>query len=159
MAVGAAEACTEGVTTPRISQTTLPTGQAHPGRARLIAAAVIAALAVVILIPALIDPVEGSIPVVLGGLLLLGAWLIGRVPMPALTWIAWTVTFVSGALTLAVVGIWPELTRNAQGAGPFSLPPAILVPLIVYEIGVVATIVGAVWNASRIGRAARRHPR
>ena len=124
-------------------------------------AAILAALAVVVFIPGLIDPVEGSIPIVLGGILLLAAWLLGRVHMPPLAWIAWTVTFVSGALTLALVGIWPELTVEARGTGlgPFSLPPAILVPLIVYELGVVATIVGAVWNASRIGRAARHHPR
>lgn len=159
MACTRGSACTDGVTTSRIAPAGSDAVHAHPGRARIISAAVIAALAVVVFIPGLIDPVEGSIPVVLGGLLLLAAWLIGRVPMPPLAWIAWVVTFVSGAITLAVVGIWPELTAEVRGLGPFSLPPAILVPLIVYEIGVLATIVGAVWNASRIGRAARRHPR
>ena len=159
MACASGSACTDGVTTSRIPDAGAPAAQAHPGRARLITATLIASIAVVVFIPGLIDPVEGSIPVVLGGLLLLAAWLIGRVPMPPLAWIAWVITFASGAITLAVVGIWPELTAEVRGLGPFSLPPAILVPLIVYELGVVTTIVGAVWNASRIGRAARHHPR
>lgn len=147
------------MTTSRISDTGVTAVHAHPGRARLIIATMLAVLSVVVFIPALIDPVEGSIPVVLGGILLLATWLIGRVPMPPLAWIAWAVTFVSGAVTLAIVGIWPELTVGVRGLGPFSLPPAILVPLIIYEIGVVATIVGAVWNSSRVWRTARHHPR
>ena len=111
------------MTTSRISDTGVTAVHAHPGRARLIIATMLAVLSVVVFIPALIDPVEGSIPVVLGGILLLATWLIGRVPMPPLAWIAWAGTFVSGAVTLAIVGIWPELTVGVRGLGPFSLPP------------------------------------
>jgi hypothetical protein len=128
-------------------------------RARLIASAVVAYLAALVLIPGLIDPVEGSLPVLLGGLLLLASWLIGRVRMPRLAWIAWIITFASGVVTLAVVILWRDLTEGSTGEGIGALHPAVLIPLIVYEVGVLATIAGAVWNAVRITRHAHRRAR
>lgn len=125
-------------------------------RARVIIAAVIAYLAVLILLPGLIDPVEGSVPLLLAGLLMLVGWLIGRVAVPRLAWIAWIVAFVSGAGTLAIVILWRDLAEGTTGEGMFALHPAILIPLIVYEVGVLVTIAGAVWNAVRLTRHAIR---
>ena len=144
---------------PAPTRLALPAAPAHPGHGRLVGAAVVAVLAIPVLVPGLIDPVEGALPVLLAGMLLVAAWLLGRVPMPPLAWIAWGATVVSGAATLVVVGLRPELTAEAAGAGPFALPPAILVPLIAYELGVVATIIGSVWYASRVVRRANRHRR
>lgn len=127
----------------------------HVSRTRVIAAAVVAYLAAIVLIPGLIDPVEGSLPLIIGGALLLASWLIGRVHMPALTWMAWIVTFTSGAVTLVVVLIRQDFTSGSAGEGILSLHPAILIPLIVYELGVMVTIGGAVWNAVRLTRHAR----
>jgi hypothetical protein len=132
-------------------------GPSAVSRARLITAAVVAGLAAIVLIPGLIDPVEGSLPVILGGLLLLASWLIGRVTMPRLAWISWIVTFLSGASTLIIVISWRDLTEGSAGEGIGALHPAVLIPLIVYEVGVLTTIAGAVWNATRITARARRH--
>lgn len=114
---------------------------------------VLSILTVPILVLGLIDPLEGGIAMLIGGALTVVTWLVSRVPVPRLEWIAWLTAFISGGLALlGAVLLWQQ-----SPGGPEGMPWWVLVPLVVYEIAVAATIAGGVWFVARHVRALRHH--
>lgn len=114
--------------------------------ARHVIALVLAALTVPVLALGILDPMEGGMAMLAAGVMILLTWLVGRVPVPRLEWIGWVATVVVGAVTLAAaVVLWNEGV-TAPGRG---LPWWLAVLLVIYEVGVVATFAGGVWNVVR----------
>lgn len=124
-------------------------------RGRYWAGLVLSVLTMPLLILGLIDPLEGGIALLAAGALLAITRLVGRVPLPRLTWVAWVTAAASGsiALTGAVIR-WDQ----ERGVGPEGLPWWIVVPLVAYEIAVVLSIVGGGWYVVRHIRALSGHP-
>lgn len=122
--------------------------------ARHVIGLVLAILTVPVLALGMFDPLEGGLAMLVAGGLLLVTWLVSRVPVPRLEWIAWTATIgvASAALTSAV------LLRTAEVTGPGLGLPWWLVGLIaLYEVGVVVTFAGGIWYSLRLLRTVRDH--
>jgi len=122
-------------------------------RIRHIAAGVVAAMALPVLALGLIDPLEGGMALLVAGALVLGTWLISRVPVPRLEWIAWLVAIVVGVLTIALAVTLPEESRSTGEGGLLSLSPWLIAGLVSYETAVLATIAGGVQYVVRLIRA------
>ena len=52
---------------------------------------VLAVLTLPLLVLGIFDPIEGGVAMLLAGILLLATWLVSRIPVPRLEWIAWPV--------------------------------------------------------------------
>lgn len=115
-------------------------------RGRHWAGLVLSVLTMPPLVLSLIDPLEGGMALLVAGVMLTMTRLIGNVPLPRLTWVAWVTAAVCGAVALAGAVIrWNEL----GGMGPEGMPWWIVVPLIAYEVAAVLTIVGGGWYVVR----------
>lgn len=111
-------------------------------RARRIIGAVIACVMVLVLVPGLIDPLEGGIALLLGGILAGFAWILGRTPLPRLGWISWLAAVGVGVLAIAIAVLTDPGTRAQEGLA--GLPPILLLLLAGYEAAVLLTIAGGV---------------
>ena len=98
---------------------------------------VLSVLTMPLLMLGLIDPLEGGIALLAAGAMLAVTRLVGAVPLPRLTWVAWVTAAALGAIALVGAMIRWEQER---GVGPEGLPWWIVVPLIGYEIAVVLSI-------------------
>lgn len=116
-------------------------------RARHTIGLVLSILTMPVLALGLIDPLEGGIALLAAGILILVTWLVGRVPVPRLEWIAWVSTAVVGAAALgAAMVLW---NAGITGPGGQGLPWWLVVLLVAYELGVVVTFAGGIWNIVR----------
>lgn len=115
---------------------------------------VLSVLTMPLLMLGLIDPLEGGIALLAAGAMLAVTRLVGAVPLPRLTWVAWVTAAALGAIALVGAMIrW----KQERGVGPEGLPWWIVVPLIGYEIAVVLSIVGGGWYVVRYVRTLTRH--
>ncbi len=115
---------------------------------------VLAILTIPVLALGLFDPMEGGVAMLVAGLLILGTWLVSRVPVPRLEWMSWaaTVGVAMVAIASAVVS-W-----TTEGTGPGRNVPWWLVTLIaLYELGVVVTFVSGILYAVRLLHVVRDH--
>lgn len=122
--------------------------------ARHVIGLVLGILTIPVLALGIFDPLEGGMAMLMAGAIIVATWLISRVPVPRLEWVAWVATAaLSGtALTSAV------LLRTAEVTGPGLGIPWWLVALIAgYELGVVVTFAGGVWYVVRLLRVVRDH--
>lgn len=110
--------------------------------ARRIIGAAIACVMVLVLVPGLIDPLEGGVALLLGGILAALAWLLGRTPLPRLGWISWSVAVGVGILAVAIATLTDPGTRAQEGLT--GLPPILILLLAGYEAAVLLTIAGGV---------------
>lgn len=128
-------------------------------RTRRIIAIVVAIAAVPLVVLGLIDPLEGGIALL--GAIVLGliAWLLSRVPVPRLAWIAAAATVVVGAVTIALavadIPIDPQPTTGTVGA-PGGIPLAAL--NWVWRVGVLVTLAGTVLYIVRLFQSLRTAP-
>ena len=115
---------------------------------------VLAVLTVPLVLLGLIDPLEGGVAMLVAGALVLLTWLVSRIPVPRLEWIAWTATTSLAVVTVAVASVlWNQGITQTQGLAWW------MWGLIgVYTVGVLATIAG---NVQYIVRHVRtlRHPK
>ncbi len=123
--------------------------------ARRIIGACIACLMVLVFVPGLIDPLEGGVALLLGGILAGLAWLIGRTPLPRLGWISWSVAIAVGGLAIAIATLTDPGTRAQEGLT--GLPPVLILLLAGYEAAVLLTIAGGVRYAIACIQRARAH--
>ena len=125
---------------------------AHP-TARHIIGLVLAVLTVPLVLIGLIDPLEGGLAMLVAGALVLATWLVSRIPVPRLEWIAWTATTSLAVVTVAIASVlWNQGITQTQGLSWW------MWALIgVYTIGVLATLAGGVQYVVRHVRALR-HP-
>lgn len=125
---------------------------AHP-TARHIIGLVLAILTVPLVLLGLIDPLEGGVAMLVAGALVLLTWLVSRIPVPRLEWIAWTATTSLAVVTVAVASVlWNQGITQTQGLAWW------MWGLIgVYTVGVLATIAGSVQYIVRHVRTLR-HP-
>jgi hypothetical protein len=116
-------------------------------RVRHTIALVLSILTVPVLALGIIDPMEGGMAMLAAGILILVTWLVGRVPVPRLEWIAWVSTVAVGAVALgAAMVLWDA---GITGPGGQGLPWWLVVLLVAYELGVVVTFAGGIWNVVR----------
>jgi membrane-bound ClpP family serine protease len=118
--------------------------------ARRIAGLVLGILTVPVLILGLMDPVEGGVALLVGGVLLLLTLLVSRVPMPRLAWIPWLSALAFGAASLIAV---------AQYYPWRDYPWWIWALVIGYELAAAVTAAGGVVYVVRIARRLRRDRR
>ncbi|HAN71212.1 MAG TPA: hypothetical protein DCQ36_06440 [Actinobacteria bacterium] len=98
----------------------------------------------------LIDPMEGGVALLVAGAFLLVTWLVSRVPVPRLEWIAWCATMTVAAIAVAAGSIMWIQGITGPGRG---LPWWLIVLMVAYEVGVVITIAGhGFFIARHIGR-------
>jgi hypothetical protein len=110
-------------------------------RTRRIIGLVIAVVALPFLVFGLIDPLEGGISLLAAIVLGIAAWLISRVPVPRLAWIAMLVTVVLGAVTLGIaIFAVPVETGPDTVAAPLS--GGLVVWNWLYRVGVLVTVAG-----------------
>ena len=72
-------------------------------RTRQIVGLILGILTVPVLIVGLMDPIEGGVALLVGGALVVIVFLVSRVPMPRLLWIAWLSAVAFGAASLIAV--------------------------------------------------------
>jgi hypothetical protein len=121
-------------------------------RTRHVIGLILSALTVPMLVLGLLDPMEGGLAMLAAGTLLLVTWLVSRVPVPRLEWIAWVATVALAAVTIAVAG----LLWNADVTGPGrGLPWYLWAMIIGYEAGVLVTLAGGVMYVVRQARELR----
>jgi membrane-bound ClpP family serine protease len=119
-------------------------------RARQIAGLVLGILTVPVLILGLMDPIEGGMALLVGGVLLGVIFLVSRVPMPRLVWIPWLSAVALGTASLiAVAQYWPSV--------PY--PWWIWALVAGYEGAAGVTAAGGVVYVVRIARRLRRDKR
>ena len=112
---------------------------------------VLAALTVPLLVLGIFDPMEGGVAMLVAGILLLATWLVSRIPVPRLEWIAWTATMVAAVVTDAIAGLlW---NQGITGPGGTGVPWWLWLLAGAYEVGVVVTAAGGVWYLVRHARA------
>jgi hypothetical protein len=123
-------------------------------QARLITAAVSAAIAAVVLVVGLTDPLEGGIAVLAAVAMIVAVRLISRMPVPQLAWIS-----IAVALALAVtVLILVALPNPPEGDGGTVINPVsagAVVLMWVYRVVVAIAIAGEVVYVLRLVRAIR----
>ncbi len=125
-------------------------------RTRRIIACVVATATVLVLLPGLIDPVEGGLALLAAGVLILVTRAVGRMSVPRLEWISWLAAVAVGAIAIGVALLYPEAERPG-GEGLFALPPVLIALVLVYEAAVLSTIGGAVLYVVRIARSLGSH--
>ena len=125
---------------------------AHP-TARHVIGLVLAVLTVPLVVIGLIDPLEGGVAMLVAGALVLVTWLVSRIPVPRLEWIAWTATTTLAVITVGIASVlWNQGITQTQGLAWW------MWGLIgVYTIGVLATLAGSIQYIVRHVRALR-HP-
>ena len=125
-----------------------------PMNARHIIGLVLAVLTIPLFLLGLIDPVEGGVALLVAGALLLGTWLVSRIPVPRLEWIAWTATVSLAVVTVAIASVlW---TQGITGPGR-ELAWWMWALIGAYEIGVLATLGGGIQYLVRHAKALRHH--
>ena len=122
-------------------------------RTRHVIGLVLAVLTVPLVLIGLIDPLEGGVAMLVAGVLVLVTWLVSRVPVPRLEWIAWTATTGVAVVSVAIASVlWSQGITQAEGLAWW------MWALIgVYTIGVLVTLAGAVQYIVRHARALRHH--
>lgn len=114
---------------------------------------VLALLTVPVLVLGILDPIEGGVAMLVAGILLLATWLVSRIPVPRLEWIAWTATMALAVITDVIAGVlW---SQGITGPGGTGVPWWLWILVGAYEIGVVITVTGGVWYLVRHARALR----
>lgn len=87
---------------------------------------------------------EGILVFILLGPLMLLIWRLSGVAVPHLAWVSWIVAVALLAITVTVA----VMTMNARGTDP-ELTWYLAVLLVAYEIAVLLTITGSIWNVVR----------
>jgi hypothetical protein len=131
-----------------------PIAEERPMRTRRIIGLVIAIVELPLLVVGLIDPLEGGIALL--GAIALGivAWLVSRVPIPRLAWIAALATVVLGAITLGIaIFSVPVETGPDTVAAPLS--GGLVVWNWLYRVGVLVTVAGWVVYLIRLVKTLR----
>lgn len=123
-------------------------------RTRRIIAIVLAFVAIPLLVFGLIDPLEGGI--VLLGAVVLGAivWAVARVPLPKLLWISLIATVALGALTLGLAFVLAP-QESGPGAGGNPIAGGLIALLWLWRAGVVVVLAGAILYLVRLFRSLR----
>lgn len=121
---------------------------------RMVIGLVIAIIALPFLVFGLIDPLEGGIALLAAIALGIAAWLVSRVPVPRLAWIAALVTVVLGAITLGIaIFSLPVETAPDTVAAPLS--GGLVVWNWLYRVGVLVTVAGWVIYLIRLVKSLR----
>lgn len=113
----------------------------------------IAAIASVPIALAGVFEMEGILVFILLGPLMLLTWRLSGVAVPHLAWVSWIVSVALLAITVTAAIV----TMNARGSGP-ELTWYLAVLLVAYEIAVLLTIIGSIWNAVRQVKVFRGSP-
>ena len=101
----------------------------------------------------LIDPLEGGVAMLAVGGLVLITWLVSRIPVPRLEWIAWTATTALAIVTVAIATVlWTQGITQTQGLAWWMWG---LIAL--YTGGVLATLGGGFQYLGRHVKALRHH--
>lgn len=123
-------------------------------RMRLVIGAAIAVIAALLLVPGLIDPLEGGIALLATTVVLVAVRLVSRVPVPKLAWIAVSVAIALGVTILSLV-VFTEPPEGTGAGVPNPFSGAAVGLLWVYRAAVLVAFAGAVQYVVRIVRAAR----
>jgi hypothetical protein len=123
-------------------------------RARLVSAIVVLAIAVLLLVLALIDPLEGGIALLVGIVLLVVVLSLSRVAVPKLLWISVALAVALGATILSLV-IFATPAAPVDGAVANPLNGSVIGLLWVYRVAVLCAVAGAVQYLVRLVRTAR----
>ena len=115
-------------------------------RTRQVTGLVLAAITVVVLVAGLLDPMEGGLAMLAGGILILVTWIVSRVPVPALEIAAWGAAVLLGLVTVAAAALLALSGETGPGRG---LPWWLWALLIGYEVAVAVTVAGGIWNLVR----------
>ena len=129
-----------------------PGPEVEVGRARRVAAAVLAVPMVLLLVLGLLDPLEGGMALLVGLTLATAVWALSRVPVQ--TW-AWRAAVAAVVLGLAAL-VWAGATPDDDGDRSWWSASVLGVFFVGYELAALATLVGGVRYAVRVVRAARR---
>lgn len=106
---------------------------------RIWAGLALSVISIPLLVLSLVDPLEGGVAFLVTGGALLITWLVSRVPVPRLEWIAWCATMSVAVITVAIASVmW---TQGITGPGR-GLPWWLIALIVTYELGVVITLVG-----------------
>ena len=115
-------------------------------RTRQIVGLILGILTVPVLIVGLMDPIEGGVALLVGGALVVIVFLVSRVPMPRLLWIAWLSAVAFGAASLIAV---------AQYYPWREYPWWIWALVVGYEVAAGITAAGGVVYVVRMARRLR----
>jgi hypothetical protein len=123
---------------------------------RLTIALIVQIVAILFSLNGWVDALQGGAAVIIVALLTVGAWALGRVRLPLLTWGSLLAAIVLSAVTVALLVIaYDPLASDAQFANnPMSGTISAL--NIVFRVASVAVIAGSVFYAIRIGDTRRR---
>ena len=121
---------------------------------RLAMGLALALVTVPVLALGLIDPLEGGLALLVGGVLVALTWAVSRVPVPRLEWISWSAGVVLAIASLVSV----TLVRQSQGLpmrGAEGLPAWLWVLVVAYEVCAAVALAGGVQYVVRHVRALR----
>jgi hypothetical protein len=123
---------------------------------RLTIALIVQIVAILFSLNGWVDALQGGAAVIIVALLTVGAWALGRVRLPVLTWGSLLAAIVLSAVTVALLVIaYDPLASDAQFANnPMSGTISAL--NIVFRVASVAVIAGSVFYAIRIADTRRR---
>lgn len=123
-----------------------------PSHTRLIVGFILTVVTVPLLLLGLMDPMEGGMALLVAGAVILATWLVSRVPVPPLEWIAWAAAIAVG-ITADIIGtvLW---NQGLTGPG-LPVPWWMWILIGAYEVGAAATAGGGVWYLLRHVRALR----
>jgi len=123
---------------------------------RLTIALIVQIVAILFSLNGWVDALQGGAAVIIVALLTVGAWALGRVRLPVLTWGSLLAAIVLSAVTVALLVIaYDPLASDAQFANnPMSGTISAL--NIVFRVASVTVIAGSVFYAIRIGDTRRR---
>lgn len=133
-----------------------PSGEVPDVRTRRIIAIVVAFAALPLVVLGLIDPLEGGIALLAAIGLGVVAWVLSRVPVPKLAWIAAAATLVVGAVTLAIA--MANIPADPQPGPDTVMGPmrgALVALNWVWRAGVLVTLAGAVLYVVRLFQSLR----
>ena len=123
--------------------------------ARRVVGLVLSILTFPVLALGIFDPMEGGLAMLVAGVLILATWLVSRVPVPRLEWIGWVATVGIGAMAIGfAVLLW---NAGVTGPGGTGMPWWLVALIVGYEIGVVVTFAGGIWNLVRHIKVVRDH--
>lgn len=131
--------------------TAIPAAQ----RGRRIAGLVIALFSLPVIFVGLIDPLEGGLALLLGLALGAAAWLVCRVPVPPLAWIALAVTLAIGLLALVIAATTGPLPTDGGATNPVFGNVLVRILVWVYRLGVLVTLAGGITYVVLIARSLR----
>jgi hypothetical protein len=123
---------------------------------RLTIALIVQIVAILFSLNGWVDALQGGAAVIIVALLTVGAWALGRVRLPVLTWGSLLAAIVLSAVTVALLVIaYDPLASDAQFANnPMSGTISAL--NIVFRVASVTVIAGSVFYGIRIGDTRRR---